>query len=366
MVDDRDEGFAPAGDGDSGSERRSMAHDVPPRFDATDVSGKFDGASGLLFEQAMAQTRMAVCLTDPRQKDDPIVFSNRAFRKLTGYAEEAIVGRNCRFLQGPDTDPDALDRLRAALRGEEVAVVELLNYRKDGSRFWNALHLGPIYDAECTLLYYFGSQWDVTDVHTARSDERQARILARELSHRMKNMFSVIGAIVTMTGRSRGARDVSQAISERIQALGRAYDTTLDVPSDRHVDLAAAVRAVLAPYDPDGTRIAIGMETTRTDASVVSSVGLTLHELATNAVKYGALSRDGGTVSVSVENGADGALALSWRERGGPAVIPPDGTQGTGLGIVDRLLRVAGGRIDRSWDREGLTATIHLDGVVEA
>src|SRR5690349_15160652 len=106
---------------------------------------KFAGSTGLLFEQAMAQTRMAVCLSDPNMPDDPIVFCNEAFERLTGYSAEEVIGRNCRFLQGPDTDPHEVARLRDALREEKVAVVELVNYRKDGTRFWNALHLGPIY-----------------------------------------------------------------------------------------------------------------------------------------------------------------------------------------------------------------------------
>lgn len=109
-------------------------------------SGAFAGGTGLLFDQAMAQTRMAVCLTDPRQKDDPIIFCNQAFERLTGYDSDEIVGRNCRFLQGPRTDREQVGKLREAIDEERVAVFELLNYRKDGSSFWNALHLGPIYD----------------------------------------------------------------------------------------------------------------------------------------------------------------------------------------------------------------------------
>lgn len=96
---------------------------------------KFPGSTGLLFEQAMAQTRMAVCLTDPHAPDDPIVFCNEAFERVTGYRSEEIIGRNCRFLQGADTDRAEVARMREALAQEKVVVVEIANYRKDGTRF---------------------------------------------------------------------------------------------------------------------------------------------------------------------------------------------------------------------------------------
>ena len=113
-------------------------------WSSDDAASRFEGATGLLFEQAMAQTRMAVCLTDPKQADNPIVFCNRAFERLTGYRQHEIIGRNCRFLQGPKTDQHQVTKIRDAIRTEEVAVVEILNYRKNGEQFWNALHLGPI------------------------------------------------------------------------------------------------------------------------------------------------------------------------------------------------------------------------------
>ncbi|WP_308916675.1 PAS domain-containing protein [Jannaschia sp. LMIT008] len=338
------------------------------RFRAVHSSDAFDGASGVLFEQAMAQTRMAICLSDPRKDDHPIVFANRAFRDLTGYDEDEIVGRNCRFLQGPDSDAGTIRRISEALDAEEVIVVELLNYRKDGTPFWNALHLGPIYDPDGNLIYFFGSQWDVTDVHAARADEKHAKLMSRELSHRMKNMFAVIGGIVTFTGRSRGAVPLAHEINERIQALGRAYETTLDDAQRGSIDVGEAVRSVLRPYDPDGTRIWVEVDGIRSAPNTVSSLGLTLHELATNAVKHGSLSHDVGTVVVTAETGNDGdasgapSLRLRWRERGGPSVTPPDGTHGTGMGIIDTLLRAAGGSLTRDWSADGLTATIELPG----
>lgn len=325
---------------------------------------RFAGATGLLFEQAMAQTRMAVCLTDPKQPDHPIIFCNRAFERLTGYDHEEIVGRNCRFLQGARTDPAQVARLREAIEGEKVAVFELLNYRKDGTTFWNALHLGPIYSAEGELLYFFGSQWDVTDIHTARQEERHAKAMAREVSHRLKNVFQVIGGIVNVTGRALNAAPVADNINQRVQALGRAYEPTLDDASLGTIEVGQAIRAVLRPYDPEGDRIVLIGNGVRTEPNAISTVGLTLHELATNAIKYGALSNASGKIEVSWRHENDshdrGSLVIDWTETGGPPITGDPESSGTGFGIADTLLSYSKGVLEREWRPEGLHARLAL------
>src|SRR5205085_1105193 len=99
----------------------------------------------------MAQTRMAVILCDPHQPGMPIVFANRALRQLTGYDEAEVIGKGLEFLQGKDTDEGQIEQLREAMRNEDVIVIEMLNYRKDGTRFASAIHLGPIYTPDGEL-----------------------------------------------------------------------------------------------------------------------------------------------------------------------------------------------------------------------
>lgn len=338
---------------------RMRFDDAPERFKQKRSDDRFAGASGVLFEQAMAQTRMAICLCDPYADDVPIVFANRAFRHLTGYSEDEIVGNNCRFLQGPATDPEAVARIRKAIEAEDVTVVELLNYRKNGTTFWNALHLGPIYNDANELVYFFGSQWDVSDVRAARAEEQHAREMARELSHRMKNMFAVISGIVNVTGRARGIQSEAAEINARIQALGRAYEPTLDDASRGSIDIGEAIRAVLSPYRQTEGHLELRGSGARMPFTSVSIVGLVLHELAANATKHGAWSVDNGLVCVDwtpKDNGM--SLEIQWIESGGPAVEPDTLASGTGTAIVDRMLKTSGGTIDRRWDSNGLTAKI--------
>lgn len=349
------------GNNDRGQLRPSrQAHE--PVKDLGHPSGPFAGSTGLLFEQAMAQTRMAVCLSDPHIADDPIVFCNQAFQQLTGYDAEDIIGRNCRFLQGPDTDQRQVDKIREAIRTEDVVVVELLNYRKDGTTFWNTLHLGPIYDEEGKLKYFFGSQWDVTDVHQSRDEERHAKAMAREVSHRLKNVFAVIGGIVNITGRSMDAKPVAVKINERVQALGRSYEPTLDEAALGTIHVGQAIRSVLSPYDPEGNRVHFNGNGVRTEPNAISAIGLTLHELATNATKYGALSKDGGTVEISWEHTKDkhgrAALQIDWEESGGPKIEGPPDSNGTGFNIADSLLAHSRGVLERDWESDGLRARL--------
>ncbi|MEW4449015.1 PAS domain-containing protein [Qipengyuania sp. JC766] len=351
-------------DGDDRKARLKSSNQAMSAIQKDASRDPFVGSSGLLFEQAMAQTRMAVCLTDPSLPDDPIVFCNDAFERLTGYRQEEIVGQNCRFLQGPDTDQDRVTRIRDAIRDEEVVVVELLNYRKDGSSFWNTLHLGPIYDENGKLKYFFGSQWDVTDIHQSRAEERHAKAMAREVSHRLKNVFAVIGGIVNITGRSMGTRDVATKINERIQALGRSYEPTLDEAILGTIHVGDSIRAVLGPYDPEGDRITFHGNGVRTEPNAISAIGLTLHELATNASKYGALSNSDGTVDVRWEHVRDKlsrrSLEIEWKERGGPPVTAPDPDKGTGFDIAHKLLSHSNGILETEWEEDGLHARIIL------
>ena len=133
--------------------------------------------------QLFRNARSAIVLTDPRAPDNPIVACNAAFLELTGYAEEEVVGQNCRFIQGPDTDRDVTAQIRRCVEEERTGQFEVLNYRKDGSTFWNALHVGPIFDEEGRLQYFFGSQYDVSDVVELRKTQMREH---KQLTHALQ------------------------------------------------------------------------------------------------------------------------------------------------------------------------------------
>lgn len=153
---------------------------------------------GGVFFAALEMTRMPMILTDPRQADNPIVFANNAFLDLTGYELSEILGRNCRFLQGAETDPDQVTELREAVAAREAIALEILNYRRDGSAFWNAVFIGPVYGPDQELLYFFASQLDVTarreaQQQTAQSQKMEAiGQLTAGLAHDFNNILQII------------------------------------------------------------------------------------------------------------------------------------------------------------------------------
>lgn len=111
---------------------------------------------------AMQHSTAPMVLSDPHLPDTPMVAVNPAFVQLTGYPMEEIVGRNCRFLQGPRTDPVSAPRIRACLDAGQGCVEWIVNYRRDGSHFYNLLFISPVRDAAGTLLFFFGNQLDIT------------------------------------------------------------------------------------------------------------------------------------------------------------------------------------------------------------
>ena len=127
--------------------------------------------------RAAAAVVEGIAITDPHRPDNPIIDVNPAFERLTGYTAAEILGRNCRFLQGPGTDPDARCQLREAVAAGRDCQVEILNYRKDGTPFWNELHLSPVRDPTGRITHYIGIQHDIT---ARRAAEERLAALAVE------------------------------------------------------------------------------------------------------------------------------------------------------------------------------------------
>jgi diguanylate cyclase (GGDEF)-like protein/PAS domain S-box-containing protein len=117
---------------------------------------------GDIFLAAVQLTRIAMTVVDPRQPDMPVVFANRAFEVMTGYDKSQILGRNCRFLQGPETDAAAIRQIQQALAALQPVTVELINYRADRSTFLNALQISPVFDGSGQLVFFVGSQLDIS------------------------------------------------------------------------------------------------------------------------------------------------------------------------------------------------------------
>ncbi len=325
-------------------------------------------AADKLFLQATEQTRMALCISDPFQDDMPITYVNQAFVELTGYDREDVLGRNCRFLQGEKTSPEAKAKIRAAIEAREVVVVDILNYHKDGTPFWNALHVGPIFDRDGELSYFYGSQWDITDLLTERDKRLAQQRIVDELRHRTNNLFGVLTAIVRLSARGEtDAQVLSKKISSRLDALAAAHRVSLqdDGVANGETDLRTLVEEVIRPYRTNRPkRFEIAGDAAELARDMVTPMGLTLHELATNALKYGSLSHPHGQVAIGWQDD-EGGLMLRWTETGGPSLADIDGSAsrkggGNGSRLIDGVLGSVGGSIETDFADDGFRATIRI------
>jgi len=306
--------------------------------------------------KAVRHARLPLCITDPKLPDNPIVYVNEAFTELTGYALEEIVGQNCRFLQGPETTRESIDTVREILLDRRVDTVEILNYRKDGSAFVNALQLGPINDEDGNLAFFFGSQLNVSE---RRRAERELRELAdEELLHRLRNIVNVMTAMVRMTAREESdPKEFADKVMERLSALGSAHFDTIGRSDQTEIDFATLVKPIARAYTSGrGDQIQLSGKNPAISHQLISPLTLALHELATNAVKHGALSTPQGRVYLDVSlQKLPARMRFSWQETGGPEVAKP--SRSSGSKIIQSLARAAGGTLSYEWRREGLLAT---------
>ncbi|WP_279481422.1 HWE histidine kinase domain-containing protein [Aureimonas sp. SK2] len=291
---------------------------------------------------------MPMIITDPNSDDNPIVFCNDAFVRLTGYEREEILGRNCRFLQGPATNTDDVRKLSRAVEARESIEIDLLNYRKDGTTFWNALLVSPVFE-NGELTYFFASQFDVTERKRA---EEHRFLLNRELDHRVKNTLATVQSVVLQTLRdAQVPANVASAVSGRIQAMARSHDV-LTAEAWASALLADVVMGALEPLHSivGGRLTAVGPDV-RLKPRIATMLSLAVHELAENALRHGSLSNPTGQIDIRWAV-RDDDLEFEWRESGGPQVSRPTRT-GYGTRIVERVLAAEFGgtaRIDFAAD----------------
>lgn len=179
---------------------------------------------------------IAAVISNPRLPDNPIVECNQAFQALTGYTAKEILGRNCRFLTGPQTEPELSAVLRNAVRERRAALAEILNYKKDGTPFRNSVLIAPIFDQDGALEYFLGSQVEVADLEGQVKRREAAKLRIAKLSERQHMVLRHMAA-----GLLNKQIAFELGLSERTVKLHRA----------------ALLRALGVPTTADAIRLAV-------------------------------------------------------------------------------------------------------------
>jgi PAS domain S-box-containing protein len=279
---------------------------------------------------------------------------NRGAEQIFGYSAEEVIGKPVTILIPPerrDEEPAILERIR---HGERVEPYETVRMRKDGGRVDISLTVSPIRNAEGKIV---GASKIARDIGDQKRSEARIAVLAREAEHRARNMLATVQATVHLS-QSDTPEGLKLTIEGRIQALANVH--RLFVQSRwTGADLQSLVKQELSPYCQDAElRAQIDGPNLMLEPDAAQAVAVALHELATNASKYGALSVPDGRVHVEWSRAADGRLVLRWTETGGPAVNPP-AHRGFGTRVLEDMIRgQLKGEIRSEWRAEGLVCEI--------
>jgi len=202
------------------------------------------------------------------------------------------------------------------------------------------------------------------DISGRKNAEEGHELLAGEMSHRVKNLLAIAAALTKITSRSSSStEDMSQQLTNRLIALGRAHDLVRPLPGNQGTAalLGDLFTVLLSPYDDDGAfagRIRVAVPRMGIGKAGATGLALIVHELATNSLKYGALSSEAGTLDISGSQDGD-EVVITWKEHGGPKVTAPPKGDGFGSKLIRQTMEAQfGGEISYNWPSDGLMVTL--------
>lgn len=288
-------------------------------------------------------------------------YYNRRWYDYVGAEHGEFLERDWPMLLHPDDRSRVQERWEDALRTGEAYDDEYRVRRHDGVYRWFLDRALPVRGQDGRILRWFGT---CTDVDEQKQTEDARQLLIRELNHRVKNLFAVASGIVSVSARRAGSvRDMAEMIRGRLGALARAHDAihAANGGSRESTTLQDVIRTILAPHSGDaGGPIAVEGPSVAIGPNAAAGLALVLHELATNAVKYGALSAHRGQVRLAWSLD-ETQLLLEWQESGGPAVDAPPASEGFGTQIARMTVAgQLGGQIDTRWESAGVRVRLAL------
>ncbi|MGA7430794.1 MAG: PAS domain S-box protein [Xanthobacteraceae bacterium] len=285
---------------------------------------------------------------------DGIITSwNRGAERIFGYTAEEAVGQPIMIVIPDDRQNEEHEILARIRRGERIDHFETLRQRRHGSLITVSLTVSPVKNAEGKII---GASKIARDITEQKRSQEQIATLAREAEHRSKNVLASVQAAVNLS-RADTPEGLKQAIEGRIRALANVHSLFVE---SRWIgaELSTIAAQELAPYAAK-ERVRIKGPPVLLEPNAAQAVAVTLHELATNAAKYGSLSGPSGGIELTWAHGADRQLVLRWTETGGPAVQVPT-RQGFGSRVIDRMIRQIKGKTRFDWRPEGLVCEIVL------
>jgi PAS domain S-box-containing protein len=341
------------------------------------------------FHSAFYGTRMSMIITNPHLPENPITFVNPSFCKMTGYSRAEIIGRNCKFLQGPDTDPAAIVYMRDRIVQHKPVDIEILNYRKDGSTFWNALHISPVFDRNGCLQYFFGSQIDVTGEVQARQVLRKEKAiiqqavkehtrdlqqalddkatLLQELDHRVKNNLSMLRSLIRVQQRQLSTTDAKpfvDALTRQIEAIALTHSRMFTENTSQQIDIGRFAQELivelLSSFGRNDVKLQIDIENLIVKGSDATTAALLLNEIITNCCKHAFNDNRNPVLTVTCrKDGNRGVIKISDNGPGFDLHARRSTSEGTS--IMDRLARQGRWTVETTTSSKGTVVTLSFE-----
>jgi PAS domain S-box-containing protein len=287
---------------------------------------------------------------------DGIISSwNKGAERIFGYSQGEAIGQPITLVIPADRQSEEREILTRIRQGERIDHFETVRQTKHGSLIVVSLTVSPVKDANGKIV---GASKIARDITEQKRTQEQISVLAREAEHRSKNILSNVQAIVNLS-QSDTSEGLKHAISGRIQAMSNVHSLFVQA---RWIgaEVSAIAKQELAPYlDEHDARVRMEGPETVLEPTAAQAVAVVLHELATNASKYGALSDVKGQIRLTWSRSEDRQLALRWTELGGPRVNAPE-RKGFGSRLIEGTISQLGGKAHFDWRSEGLVCEIAL------
>lgn len=302
-----------------------------------------------------SRAKVAMVLTNPNLDDNPIVYVNEAFTRTTGYARSASIGRNCRFLQGEDTDKAAVDMLRSAIACDKNAAVDILNYKCNGAPFMNRLIVSPVIDKSGKTQYFIGIQKELRNGERDASAE-QINEQLMEVQNRVQSDLSMIITMIRQQSAATSVPDDFAALTRRVETLQLLYEEMKLADQQSNSDyiqmgsfISRLSSAIAHTEGRSGVRMNMQIEPVEMQIEAATRVGLVASELLTNAFQHAFDRMDAGLVEIRMSQLSAGGLRLIVSDDGIgiPASIQWPSNETVGGRIITGLI-------------EGLEGTLHL------
>lgn len=341
-----------------------VLYNIFPIRDSSGAIAAYGTVTRNLTGQKRAEQRLRSLASIIESSDDAILGKNldgivaswnQGAERIYGYTAEEMIGQSVTVLIPADRQDEEIEILGRIRRGDRIDHFETLRQRKDGSIIVVSLTISPVKDADGNIV---GASTIGRDITQRKRNEEKIATLAREAEHRGKNLLASVQAVVSLS-RADTPEGLKEAIEGRIKALADVHSLFVE---SRWVgaELSAIARQELAPYSEKNQKsVRIDGPRTVLAPNAARAIAMTLHELATNAAKYGSLSAAEGHVDLTWQRGTDGQVILRWAEASGPVVRKP-ARRGFGSRVVEGMIGQVQGKARFDWRPEGLVCEITL------